>query len=102
MSGVRTSREVQRRVGPFRSCRAAPPLGRVVGDGGRHDDDVGAGGVLLHGGLHLARAAHARSASTPAGGVSCVGPDTSTTRAPRRAASAATAYPILPLDRLPM
>ena len=92
--------KVQRRVGPFQfACR--PAIGRVIRDGGGHDDDVGAGGLLLHGGLHLVCAADGDH-STPAGGVCCDGPDTSTTRAPRRAASAATAYPILPLDRLPM
>ena len=77
-------------------------LRRVVGDGGRHDDGVG--------GLDAApsppRASRRRSAPArprrPAGGSIDVGPATSVTAAPRRAASAATANPIRPLDRLPM
>ncbi len=39
--------------------------------------------------------------SAPCGGVRWVGPVTSVTAAPRRSASAATAYPMRPLERLP-
>src|SRR5580692_1683424 len=41
-----------------------------------------------------------RVSSAAPGGVNAVGPLTSNTRAPRRSAASANAYPILPLDRL--
>ena len=63
---------------------------RVVGHRGGHDDDVGRAGGVVDGILHLRRAADADDLD-PSGGGSGVGPDTSTTRAPRRAASAASA-----------
>ena len=59
MSGVRTNVRVS---GPSVLAilrRRGPVCGRVVGDGGRHDDRVGARGVLRHRARHLARAADA-------------------------------------------
>ena len=43
-----------------------------------------------------------RTTSTPAGGATVPGPSTRQTSAPRAAASAASATPILPLERFPM
>ena len=74
---------------------------RVVRHGGRHDDDVGAGGGLHHRPVHFGGGPHANHCGHRRQGHR-VGPVTSVTSAPRRAASAAIAMPILPLDRLPM
>ena len=49
----------------------------------------------------MSRALRTRVTSAPAGGSSGVGPMTSRTRAPRASASAATAKPMRPVDRLP-
>ena len=48
----------------------------------------------------ISSAVTTRTVRTPAGGASAVGPLTSATWAPRRAAARARAYPIFPDDRL--
>src|SRR5512145_1783992 len=50
--------------------------------------------------MSAADSTRAKSAS-PVGGNNALGPETRCTRAPRRAAAAASAYPMRPLERLP-
>ena len=87
-----------------RRCRGLlelvrPLARRVVGHGGGADVDVGRQRGQ-HRGAHLRGRAHVDASHARRRG-NCTGPATRTTSAPRRAAAAAIAKPILPLLRLP-
>ena len=79
----------------------AHPHRPEIGHGRRHDDPVRIGQGCQNRVEHLPGCRH-RPESFYGGGDSATGPDTRVTRAPRRTASAARAYPILPLERLLM
>ena len=74
----------------------------VVRHGGRHDDHVLPAALRHHGLVHVGGAAHADRLVHARAPRAELGPATSVTRAPRRIASAATANPMRPLERLPM
>ena len=85
----------------WRSSRPPRRRRRVVGDGGRHDDDVGCSAAAHHRRVHLGGAADPRRRRRPRAARCVVGPATSVTCAPRACASAASAKPMRPLERLP-